>query len=292
MPNKMKIRTEYKETRGSMHLTPREWVKALIPKEADTTNLFENFIIAVYGSQEKKIEDIKSEIARTEGELARIQGRLIDLKRKLEDQERENEKLEQIRSEVEMNLHYARYVFLREALSGPVISKQKAIKIAYGVEVTGEILAWATMLRKKFLANGLGEEMQRQDTEPFLKYLKDHFVEAYPGISYVGRGEREKATKQEFLDVLSESKRLCSRGHVYNSLENKCPECLRIYRNPEDYLVANVPSIYIRFVNQEFEGYFSDLALSDAFKKLDNKIKLNGPGEKKAITVGTYGVRA
>ena len=52
-------------------------------------------------------------------------------------------------------------------------------------------------------------------------------------------------------------------------------------------LTPNVPSIYIRFVNQEFEGYFSDLALSDAFKKLDNKIKLNGPGEKKAITAGT-----
>ena len=292
MPNRMKIRTEYRETRGSMHLTPREWVKALIPKDADTTNLFENFILAVYGSGEKKIEDIRSEITKTEGELARIQGRLIDLKRKLEDQERENEKLEQIRSEVEMSLHYARYVFLREVLSGPVISKQKAIRIAYGVEATGEILAWATMVRKKFLSNGLGEEMQRKDTEPFLKYLKEHFVEAYPGISYVGRGEKEKATKQEFLDVMSESKRLCSRGHVYSSLENRCPECLRLYRNPEDYILANVPSIYIRFVNQEFEGYFSDLVLSEAFRKLDGKLELSGSTEMKAIAAGTGRVKA
>ncbi|MEM0160057.1 MAG: hypothetical protein QW393_04845 [Candidatus Micrarchaeaceae archaeon] len=279
----MKIRTEYKDTRGSIHLTPREWVKSLIPKDVDTTSLFENFIIAVYGSGDKKIEDIKSEIAKTESELARLQGRLIDLKRRLEDQERENERLEQIRIEVETNLHYARYIFLREVLSGSVISKQKAIKIAYGVEVTGEVLIWATALRKKFFGNNLGEEIERPDTEPFLRYLKEHIMEAYPGIRYVGNGEREKAARQEFLDVMTESKRLCSRGHVYAALEDKCPECERIYRDPENYLQANVPTIYLRFINQEFQDYISGLALSNALKKLDARNVLGQIREEQQI---------
>ena len=291
MSSRMKKRSEFKEAKGSMHLTPREWVKSLIPHDVDTTSLFENFILAVYGSGEKKIEDIKSEIAKTEGELARIQGRLIDLRRRLEDQERENERLEQIRAEVEFNTHYARYVLLKEILSGGVIGKQKVIKIAYGADVTGEVLAWATMLRKKYLANKLGEELLAVDTEPFLAYLKEHFMEVYPGIQYSGKGEREKESKQEFRDILNESKRMCSRGHVYSALENKCKECSRTYAHPEEYHIANVPTIYLGFVNQEFTDYFSDLVVAEGFKRMQGRPELEGSRQRKAIASGTGGLR-
>jgi hypothetical protein len=284
-----------KRKRDGLHLSIDHQVKQLFPKEKNWTEFVEDVVKFRFGGAERQKEDLKVEIQKARDEMAELNTKIQLWTRKIEDIEMDEERVKIAEQEAETNRYYSRYVLLKEILAGPVISKQKVIMLAYGVRVTGEILSWATMVRRKFFANGLGEEILNKNPEPLLNYLKEHYIEAYPGISYVGNGEREKEKRQEFLDVTSETKKLCSFGHLYDSLKDRCPECSRWYKEIRskgyevDYKTENIPTIFLRFEKGEFRDYFSDLMVAETFKKLEGKIELTGAQGQRAIGPGNGG---
>ena len=286
-----------KRKRDGLHLSIDHEVKQLFPRDKNWTEFVEDVVRFRFGGAERQKEDLKLEIQKARDEIDDLGTKIQLWTRKIEDIEMDEERVKTAEQEAETNRHYSRYVFLAEILRGPVVTKQKVITLAYGVRATGEVLSWATMIRRKFYSNKLGEEILNKNPEPLLKYLKEHYIEAYPGISYVGKGEREKEKRQEFLDVVSETKKLCSFGHVYDSLRDKCPDCSRWYKEimskgyQVDYRTEAIPTIFLRFERGEFRDYFSDLMVAEAFNKLDGKIALPLAQEQNVLSSGDGGHR-
>jgi hypothetical protein len=262
MVSKIKIRTEYKETRGSMHLTPKEWIKALIPKDIDATKFLEDHIIAAFGTKEKEKESIKDLILKKESDIGKLQGEIIDLRRKLEDMEREEERISLIQKEVELKTKYAHWVILRQLLKGDMLGKAEAIKAAFGVEVLGKVGTWSILLRKKYAPDehdyNNPDEMMLY--EKFVKELIDRFFEVAPWIRYVGGGSREKREFKSYLDSISGSLRMCGEGHLYEALENGCPECK-----------GSRKGIYLVFTDGEISGMSSTNIVNDEYQRLQEE---------------------
>ena len=290
MPERIKRRKEWKEARGSMHLTPREWIKNLVPEGTDVTSFMESVFIATWGSPLKQKEEIKQDILKKEGELSKIQGQLIDLKRKLEDTEREEERLEQIRKEVDLKDKYARWIVFRQLLKGDMLGKAEAFKSAFGVETLEKLGAWSVLLRKKYAPHehDYNDPDDMMQYEEFVKELIDRFFEVAPWIKYVGNGSREKREFQSYLDSLSGSLRMCGEGHLYDALRNGCPECKPsgkgIYLVLRDGEISGMSSTSI--VNAEYQR------LQDQQRKKELEIFMIGvqktreEREMKALTDG------
>ena len=291
MINKIK-KVEDPHAKVSLHLYVENWVKNLIPDDKIASQEIAQFIIARWGAPRKALEQIIIDIQKKKEERLRVESELMALEHRREEMDLEQQRREEQLAIIENNKKYARYVLLKEILTGPVISKQKAIMLAYGVKVTGEVLGWATMARRKFYATkevGVEFPVGQVDPRSFLNHLEEHYIEAYPGISYVGKGEREKEKKQEFTDVMSETKKVCSLGHVYDTLKDKCPDCSQVYRYAPTIEISNAQTIYLRFQNGEYSGYFSDQIIADGFKKLEGKIELIGSQGQRAIGPGDGG---
>ncbi len=94
------------------------------------------------------MEQIIIDIQKKKEERLRVESELMALEHRREEMDLEQQRREEQLAIIENNKKYARYVLLKEILTGPVISKQKAIMLAYGVKVTGEVLGWATMARR------------------------------------------------------------------------------------------------------------------------------------------------
>ncbi|MCL4447789.1 MAG: hypothetical protein M1556_01200 [Candidatus Thermoplasmatota archaeon] len=290
MSEKIKRRKEWKDARGSMHLTPKEWIKNLVPEGVDVTSFMESVFIATWGSPLKQKEEIKQEIFRKEGELSKIQGQLIDLKRKLEDTEREEERLVQIKKEVDLKDKYARWVVFRQLLKGDMLGKAEAVKRAFGVETMGKLGTWSILLRKKYAPHehDYNDPDDMMWYEKFVKELVDRFFEISPWIKYVGRGSREKKEFQSYLDSLSGSLRMCGEGHLYDALENGCPECndskKGIYLVLSDGEISGMSSTNI--VNTEYQRLQDEQNKKDLEKFMLDIQKEREEREMRVLTDG------
>lgn len=291
MSDKMKRRTTYEEARGSLHLTPKEWIKNLFPPGYDITGFLESMTLAAFGTTAKQREEIKQQILKTEEERARVEGKLIGLKRKLDDMEREEERLLLIKREAEAKEKYAHWVAFRLLLQGSILGKEEAIKSAYGVSLRKKIGEWSELLWRKHSEaeyDSRGEQINidpEMNIEPYLKELLARFYEILPGISYVGRGKQEKKEFQSYLDVLSGSLRVCGHGHVYDTLLPHCSHC----RVPKE-------GIYLTFEEGDISGYVGDQQIRDAYKmylatenekRVQENLRRIGAHSRVALTDGT-----
>ncbi len=240
--------------KATLHLTVDSEVKAAAGK--DISEKVNQYLRARYLGVKGNIKQVDEEIEKLKATIDEAQGKIAILIGKKEAMQIEQERVEQAEAKAIQNRRYAKYVYLKQILrgEGSLAGRQTAIRLAFGVMIKGEAATWAFTQWKKYFSGQYGvDELRIPDG--FLEDLDKWFNEAAGYVSYVGGGKDEDKEYQEYVDVSSESKKLCFKGHAYSALEKFCPSCTVT----KDY--------HFIFRDGELAGYHSLIKEKEAFVK-------------------------